>query len=119
MGKHKKHTHNDSRQALKESKKKDDFSLLQEELIASDRVTGDQIKLFVIATEDYPSNKVEDPLFILDNIELMKTRLEYFKLTMQTFINKNTDSVTENMSELLTNNTYVTYLQNMIDSIKN
>ena len=48
----------------------------------------------------------------------MKLRLEYFKLSMQDFINKNTDSVTDNMTELLTNNSYITYVQSIIDSVE-
>ena len=118
MGKQSKNKHKDSRKALKESRKIDDASLLLAELLDSDRVTGIQINSFNKATEDYPNNNVENPLFILDNIETMKLRLEYFKLSMQDFINKNTDSVTDNMTELLTNNSYITYVQSIIDSVE-
>lgn len=118
MGKQSKNKHKDSRKALKESRKIDVASLLLAELLDSDRVTGIQINSFNKATEDYPNNNVENPLFILDNIETMKLRLEYFKLSMQDFINKNTDSVTDNMTELLTNNSYITYVQSIIDSVE-
>lgn len=106
-----------SRKELLKQRNLDTGADLQLELLNSDRITGDQIKLYNETVLEFPENNVENPLFILDNVELMKTRLEYFKLSMSNFINKNNDSVTDNMSELLTNNKYVIYVQTILDIV--
>ena len=105
----------DSRKELLKKKNLTNDSELQFELLNSDRVTGEQIRLFNEAVIEFPENNVENPLFILDNVDLMKARLEYFKLSMANFIEKNNDSVTDNMSELLTNNKYINYVQTILN----
>ena len=119
MGKGKNKTHNGNRESLLKTKNLDKESLLQCELIDNDKITGEQINLFNAAVYEFPQITVENPIFIINNLELMKSRLEFYKLSMKDFIDKNDDSVTENMSTILTKNKYINYVQTMIDSVKN
>jgi hypothetical protein len=80
-----------------------------------ENVLGDHIVHYNILCTEMPDNKIENPIFIYENLSLMKMRLEYYQLSMTNMIDENDDSVTDNMKIILNENNYVKYLNATIE----
>jgi len=111
MGKVKK-----SRGTMLKEKGLDKETLLMERLISDDNLTPEQIKLFNEARHEYTSMEVEDPIFVLENKDLMKLRLDYYIELMKHTIRNNTDSISEQDAEILLDNKYILYITHMLNN---
>ena len=111
MGKVKK-----SRSALLIEKGLDKESILTEKILNSDLVNAEQVRMFNEARNEYKSGDVEDPIFILENKELMRYRLEYYIELMQHTIRNNDDSISETDAVKLLDNKYVEYIRCMLNN---
>lgn len=96
----------------KKAKELDDEIMAK--LLDSDRVTPEAIKYYNEAKTSFNAASVENPLFILDNKELMELRLEHYIESMKDVIRNNDDSVTDESAEKLLNNNYVSYITYML-----
>ena len=62
-------------------------------MINDNRILGEHIKMFTELCDEFKHNNIESQLFILNNIELMALRLEYYQLTMKNVIEETVTNI--------------------------
>ena len=89
------------------------------ELMNDDNVIGEHIALFNKVAEQYNDINVESPIFIRENLDLVKLRVEYFLISMRDKLEEEKESVTDIMKEKVLDNHYIAYLKTVSDYYSN
>lgn len=92
-----------------DKKDKNDDIVMQ--LLEDPNVLGEHITLFNNVVSQYDEIAVETPIFIYQNLDLIKLRIAYFSLSMNDKLEEEKESVTDNVKESILNNDYINYLQ--------
>ena len=108
MGKHKGIGKHKSRETLLKSKHNEQVLL---DLMNDPTIVPTHISLYTTVSTEFPGTQVEDPIFIRDNLPLMALRIECYEKALESTIKANQDSLTDSVAELMTNNSYLSYLK--------
>lgn len=99
--------------------KADKYEDVAMQLLVDPNVLGEHIALFNKVAEQYDEIVVESPIFIYQNLDLIKLRVTYFSLSMNDKFEEEKESITDNMKESVLNNNYIIYLQTVSDYYSN
>jgi len=104
-----------TRDKLMKKQAKEMEDQIMDQLLENNRVTPEQIRLYTKAKHALKDVNVENPMYVLDNVDLMKLRYEFYNESILDVIRKNDDSLTEESAQKLLNNEYTIYLKHMLN----
>lgn len=88
------------------------------ELLNDSRVSSKHIELYNLASQDYASSKIEDPIYILDNMQIMLQKYNRYISSILNEIDQKKDILTQEQIIKCIDNSYTRYLT-IILNIKN
>jgi len=97
----------------KKVKKEEDITI---RLLNDSRITSKHIELFNLAKYNYSNGNIDDPIFILDNLD---NSLKKYNNYMNIILNKiKTENIDRDDSLQLINNSYTIYIRHILDISK-
>jgi len=97
----------------KKVKKEEDITI---RLLNDSRITSKHIELFNLAKNNYSNGNIDDPIFILDNLD---NSLKKYNNYMNIILNKiKTENIDRDDSLQLINNSYTIYIRHILDISK-